>query len=102
MFLKEGRLIEEDISLFEEIHYRITVKQVEQAMVLLQKNQIQAIVESHQLKISITDGSLQNVLNLLHTEGVIVLDVEKQVTGSEDRYREIFGKQVEADEAPQV
>ena len=102
LFLKEGHLIEEDISLFEEIHYFILVDQVETAVSILQKSQIQAIVENHRLKILITHGSLQDVLKLLHTEGVVVLDVEKRVTGSEDRYRKIFGKQVEMHDTPQV
>lgn len=94
LFLKSGRLIQEDISLFEKTHYLITVDKLEQAKAILSKREIQVTLETQRLKIAINNDSLEDILKLLQAENIRVLDIEKLVTGSEDRYKKIFENQV--------
>lgn len=95
LFLKNGRLIQEDISLFEKKHYLITVDKLEQARAILSKREIQVILETQRLKIPVNNNdSLEYTLKLLQAENIRVLDIEKLVTGSEDRYKKIFENQV--------
>lgn len=102
LFLKDGKLIEEDLSHFEEIHYLISVNNLQTSMNILQENQIQLVVENKRLKLAVKYCSLQDILTLLQEANVKVIDVEKQVTGSEARYRKVFGKQVKSNETSQV
>lgn len=94
LFLKNGRLIQEDISQFEKTHYLITVDKLEQANAILSKREIQVTLETQRLKIAINNDSLEDILKLLQAENIRVLDIEKLVTGSEDRYKKIFENQV--------
>lgn len=94
LFLKNGRLIQEDISQFEKTHYLITVDKLEQANAILSKREIQVTLETQRLKIPINNDSLEDILKLLQAENIHVLDIEKLVTGSEDRYKKIFENQV--------
>lgn len=94
LFLKNGRLIQEDISQFEKTHYLITVDKLEQANAILSKREIQVTLETQRLKIPINNDSLEDILKLLQVENIRVLDIEKLVTGSEDRYKKIFENQV--------
>ena len=94
LFLKNGRLIQEDISQFEKTHYLITVDKLEQANAILSKREIQVTLETQRLKIPINNDSLEDILKLLQAENIRVLDIEKLVTGSEDRYKKIFENQV--------
>ena len=103
LFLKNGRLIQEDISLFEKKHYLITVDKLEQARAILSKREIQVILETQRLKIPVNNNdSLESILKLLQAENIRVLDIEKLVTGSEDRYKKIFENQVKLHETSQV
>lgn len=102
LFLKKGQLIKEDLSKFEEVSYFITVDRKEQAIETLQKHQINVNINNKCLVISMKNKSLQDVFLSLQSAGVQVLDIEKQVTGSEERYKQIFRDKVKQNEAASI
>ncbi|MGE8205547.1 ABC transporter ATP-binding protein [Heyndrickxia sp. NPDC080065] len=98
LFIKKGQLIEEDLSMFEETVYSFTVDKKNQAVKPLLECQIQVKIENDRLRIPVKNHSLQEILMILHENGVQVVDIEKRVSGSEDRYRQIFGEKEKKDE----
>lgn len=92
LFLKNGRLMKEDLSRFEETIYFITVDKKETAEMVLLDDNIPLRLEKNHISISLKNHSLQLVMLLLQESDVQVLDIEKRISGSEERYRQIFGK----------
>ncbi|MGY3717437.1 ABC transporter ATP-binding protein [Sutcliffiella cohnii] len=90
LFLKDGTLMEEDLSQFEQACYLITVNQPLYAVELLQKSGIQTLESNEKLSIYSNDASIHEVISLLVKNELTILDIEKKVIGSEDRYRKIF------------
>lgn len=90
LFLKDGTLMEEDLSQFEQACYLITVNQPLYAVELLQKSGIQTLESNEKLSIYSNDTSIHEVISLLVKNELTILDIEKKVIGSEDRYRKIF------------
>lgn len=90
LFLKDGTLMDEDLSQFEQACYLITVNQPLYAVELLQKSGIQTVESNEKLSIYSNDTSIHEVISLLVKNELTILDIEKKVIGSEDRYRKIF------------
>lgn len=93
LFLKDGKLIEEDLSQFTEVVYYLTVPSLTEGVNVLQKNVIPVTVERERLILNLKESplGLEEILMLLSREGIPILDIEKRVTGAEERYRQIFG-----------
>ncbi|WP_100012142.1 ABC transporter ATP-binding protein [Lentibacillus sediminis] len=102
LFLKNGRLIKEELSLFELVHYFITVDQPSLAMKTLEKHQMPITIENHQLKFPDKDRLLHNVLEILQAHDIEILGIEQRKTGSEQRYRKIFADKDDPHAAFQV
>lgn len=94
LFLKKGNLIPEDMKEFEEVHYQIEVDDFEQAKTVLIEGAFTVDYESDRIHLNKADHSLHEVLQLLESKAIVVLDIEKRVLGSEDRYRKIFSDQL--------
>lgn len=90
LFLKEGNLIEEDISQYEETSYILTVKDLERAKNLLGKEMKKMEINNNKLEIVPNGIPLSKIISLLDEEQIEVKDIEKRIRGSEERYQEIF------------
>lgn len=102
LFLKKGHLINEDLSLFEENVYLISVDQLPSAVNTLHEHHFDLSVVHQRLKFSERDNHLNEVLLCLQSQDLQVLDIEKVKSGSEARYRQIFGEKDENDGPLQI
>lgn len=93
LFLKDGQLIEEDISQHEKTYYYLTLSHLDLAQTVLSKRQIPNEIIDEKLQIQIEHATINNVLQQLNDHEIEVLDIEKKVLGSEDRYQKIFGSE---------
>lgn len=92
LFLKNGTLIEEDISKYEQLSYILTLDNSSKAHKILQNAGYKINKEDDKLIVS-TDGlSLSGVFGILNQQDIEIHDMEKRILGSEDRYQKIFGK----------
>jgi|GEM_PF-154938 len=102
LFLKKGRLIQEDLSVFEQVRYKITVDALEQADRLLHAAAIPFEITDGALHILHTDSPLDRVLQELQRHEILILDIDKTVSGSEERYRKIFTEGADGYEPAEV
>lgn len=93
LFLKDGKLIEEDLSQFTEVVYYLSVPIAAEGMNVLQRNGIPVTAERERLILAMKEIpiELEEIFMLLGRAGIPILDIEKRVTGAEERYRQIFG-----------
>lgn len=94
LFLKDGQLLKENLADYENVYYHFMVHNLETPEILL--NNTKAIVKSYaddRLVLSLNGTPLTEILKVFNQEGIVILDVEKKVVGSEERYQELFGKQ---------
>ncbi|MFD1032879.1 ABC transporter ATP-binding protein [Metaplanococcus flavidus] len=98
LFLKDGQLLNENLADYENVYYHFTLTTLEDPEPLLKDTK--AIVKSfadNRLVLSLNGTALTEILGIFDREGMVITDVEKKVVGSEERYKELFGKQ-EAEE----
>lgn len=102
LFLKKGNLIQEDMSAFEQIRYQIQVDKPEEAERALRAAAIPFENSSGRLHVYQADAELDRVLRLFGFQGVTIVDIDKKVFGSEERYRKIFTEETKANELVEV
>lgn len=90
LFLKDGRLIKEDISRYENNFYQLIVDNPFQAKNVLEKEGMQVEVIDNSLQVYLADNKIDHLFSSLNKNGIVLDDIEKKVFGSEDRYRNIF------------
>ncbi|KON69285.1 ABC transporter ATP-binding protein [Peribacillus butanolivorans] len=90
LFLKNGVLIHEDLSAHKQVWYEIKVMDVEMAEFILSEANITTKFEGNRLYICLKDENLQNIFELLKLHNIVVLDIEKKILGTEERYKKIF------------
>lgn len=91
LFLHNGILLKEDLSVAEQTYYALSFSNPEAAQAILQKANFQIIsMENRKLTILLGNSSLHDVFALLHQKGIEIEDIEKKIVGSEDRYQAIF------------
>lgn len=90
LFLKNGSLIIEDISLYEKVCYQFTTDNIEKAQEILKANNMQNEVVQDKLQVYPNGFTINKVISVLDQKGITVLDMDKRVIGSEDRYQKIF------------
>ena len=90
LFLKDGLLIEEDISKYEKIRFEISVSDVNTAMEVLKEASIQVENADGKLILYNEKMSLNQTIQLLSEKNILIMDIEKKVLGSEERYKMIF------------
>ncbi|MET3576739.1 ABC transporter ATP-binding protein [Bhargavaea ullalensis] len=98
LFLKDGRLLKENLKTLEQTFYVLTVDDPEAAETALRLAGI-PITEKTGAKLTVTpgDASINRLFLALDGRGIAVLDWEKIVLGAEDRYRALFGEQAAKD-----
>lgn len=93
LFLKNGSLIEEDISGYINTFYMIEVSPVTKAIKVLETMGVLIDqVENNKLYISRQDHIIHDVLLKLIDNQVEIIDFNKKMMGSEQRYQTIFGE----------
>ncbi|QTD40019.1 ABC transporter ATP-binding protein [Sporosarcina sp. Te-1] len=102
LFLKKGNLIQEDMSAFEQICYQILVDKPKEAERALRAAAIPFENISGRLHVYQTDAALDRVLRIFDFQDITIVDIDKKVYGSEERYRKIFTEETKADELVQV
>lgn len=102
LFLKKGRLIKENLSLLEETVYFISVDDMSEAVHVLNEQNIPVDIDNNRLKMMEKDYALHDVLILIQSKDIRVLGIEQERTGSEARYRQIFGNKDESHETLQI
>lgn len=94
LFLKDGRIIEENIRQNEILFYLVSVDQPEKGESVLRESSFP--FESVEGKIKLDDlHSLAEIMKKLGEAQVQVMDIEKVKMGTESRYRHLFTKEVE-------
>lgn len=91
LFLKEGKLIEVDMSVYNKIYYSFELSDRTRAIELLNEKSYHATPIENGLKVEMDKHSLDTVIDLIKTNQIQILDIQKEVTGSENLYEEIFG-----------
>lgn len=94
LFLKEGRLIKEDLSKHEHVYYELTVSDPAQSTEILKKAGFKVTEKEDTLQVNSENTPVNELIQLLVEQGIILEDIDKKVFGSEDRYQKIFGENV--------
>ena len=83
LFLKDGKLIEEDMTKYEKIYYHFLFSDLKHAQhVLLQEN-VQAVLTKKSLRIQLEHHTIQDLINIFHSHKINIVDIQKEVIGSE-------------------
>ena len=90
LFLKDGRLLQESMDRYENVHYQFSVSDPRKAQALAAEGAIESFLEDGLLTVSLGSLPLQAILDLLNNNGITINDVQKIETGSEKRYEELF------------
>ncbi|WP_353894028.1 ABC transporter ATP-binding protein [Proteinivorax hydrogeniformans] len=92
MFLKNGNLIKEDISVYEKTCYDLSLGNVDQAKEILAKKEIPVEIVDEKVRVFKEASSLYPVFLALEENNIILDDIQKKIWGSEERYKMIFGE----------
>lgn len=94
LFLKNGRLIAEDLSAHERTLYEITVNDPLAAKSILKALNVKIKnIENNKIVLFINGEYIQDMLQSLLEKKIKILDFNKKMIGSEERYQMIFGKE---------
>lgn len=98
LFLKKGQLIAEDIPHHKTTFYEITVDNVRKAQKTFKNITVPITFSGDRLKIYDKDMPINKVLRLLAQAEITILDIDRKVFSSEERYQKIFGETVKQNE----
>ena len=90
LFLKDGKLIEENMDSYEQVYYHVTIQDKQSLKLLLFAEGFEFEETDGGFKILLGSHEFQSLLSLLQQANVDVLDLQKEITGSEKRYEELF------------
>lgn len=90
IFLKAGKLMEVDMSKHEKTYYEFILSDVELATNLLKEKEYSFEHNENRLKVELTSEQLDGLIHVFQTNNIQIMDVQKEVTGSEKLYEEIF------------
>ncbi|HDR7640597.1 MULTISPECIES: ABC transporter ATP-binding protein [Bacillus] len=90
LFLKDGKLLEEDMAKYEKIFYHFLCSDLKHAQHVLLEENVQAVLTKKSLRIQIEHQTIQDLINIFHSHKINIIDIQKEVIGSEKRYEELF------------
>ncbi|MBD7984077.1 ABC transporter ATP-binding protein [Sporosarcina sp. Sa2YVA2] len=90
LFLKDGKLLEEHMDSYEKVYYHIAVQDKPSVASLLTAKAFDFMETDKGFKVLLGSQDFQSLLDLLHQSGAYVKDLQKEITGSEKRYEELF------------
>ncbi|WP_350342810.1 ABC transporter ATP-binding protein [Proteinivorax tanatarense] len=92
MFLKDGNLIKEDISVYEKTCYDLSISDSKKAKEVLEGYEIPVEIVDDKLRVFKEASDLYLVFKELEKNKIVLDDIQKKVWGSEERYKMIFGE----------
>ena len=90
LFLKDGKLTEVDMNNFENTYYEFVLSDHELAYRLLNEHGYEVEHAIGGIRLQLGSEQLDKVIDLIKGEGIQILDIQKEITGSEKLYKEIF------------
>lgn len=93
IFLKDGKLIEIDRSEHVETHYHFKLSNYELGLKVLNDSGYSIQTEDKVIKVDVREEALDQCIQQIQNSGIAILDIQKEVSGSEKLYEEYFGKQ---------
>ncbi|MFJ8262179.1 ABC transporter ATP-binding protein [Rummeliibacillus sp. NPDC094406] len=90
LFLKNGELIEENMQSYETTYYYFEVNDKFHALRMLEELHYTVEQFENGLKVNLGNYQLQRLLDELKAAEITILDMYKEVAGSEKRYEELF------------
>ncbi len=90
LFLKDGKLTEVDMNTFENTYYEFVLSNHGLAHRVLTEHEYDVEATSGGIRVQLDNEQLDNVIDLIKGEGIHILDIQKEITGSEKLYKEIF------------
>lgn len=90
LFIKDGNIIKEDISIYERTGYLLTVDDIEKAQNMLIEENIEVQTIDEKLLVFPSELTIHRIISLMNEKGIELLDMEKQILGSEDRYKKLY------------
>lgn len=90
LFLKDGKLTEVDMNNFENTYYEFVLSNHEVAHRVLKDHGYEAELDAQGIRLQLGHEQLDKVIDLFKGEGIQILDIQKEITGSEKLYKEIF------------
>ncbi|MBD8025378.1 ABC transporter ATP-binding protein [Ureibacillus sp. Re31] len=90
LFLKDKKIIQINTANYETVYYYLALSHSEKGKLILSENGFLVNEESGKLKIQLKDRSLSNVISILQNHQINIYDIEKEITGSEKLYEELF------------
>ncbi|PLR73578.1 ABC transporter ATP-binding protein [Bacillus sp. UMB0728] len=90
LFMKGGELIEENIALYEKVFYHVLVDDQGRAAIVLKENETNVSYDEEKFVFTTEECPLPSFIRLMEENNISILDVEKKVHGSEERYQRIY------------
>ncbi|QTD42119.1 ABC transporter ATP-binding protein [Sporosarcina sp. Te-1] len=90
LFLKDGKLTEVDMNHFEETYYDFVLSDYELPKRLLIEHGYEVEQDVMGIRLNLERDQLDQVIDLIKGEGVQIFDIQKEITGSEEIYKDIF------------
>ncbi|WP_339253635.1 ABC transporter ATP-binding protein [Sporosarcina sp. FSL W8-0480] len=90
LFLKDGKLTEVDMNDFEKTYYEFHLSNHGLAHRMLKEHGYEVEIASERIRIQLGNEQLDKVIELIKSEEIQILDIQKEITGSEKLYKEIF------------
>lgn len=90
IFLKDGKLIEVDRSEHEKTYYSFTLSDHKKAAQILREQGFSLEQIGESIRVQLEPGLLDQTIDLIKTEDIQIIDIQKEVAGSEYMYEKIF------------
>lgn len=94
LFLSEGKIINEDISIYKTIEYKLLLKEdfINKASLLL-KDDNNITLKGSNLIYRTKESDIQRFVNMMTENGIEFTEINKRKIGAEERYKSIFPEQ---------
>lgn len=93
IFLKDGHLIEIDRAEHVETHYKFKLSDLSLGKKVLIDSGYSIQTEKKAIKVDVREEALDQCIKRIQKNGISILDIQKEVSGSEKIYEDYFGKQ---------
>jgi ABC-2 type transport system ATP-binding protein len=90
LFLKNGELIEVDMNEYEAVNYHLVLSDPTKASKILQEKGYQVEGTDKGLKVQLQSPSLDLLIDSIKEYSIEIVDIQKEVSGSEKLYEELF------------
>lgn len=90
LFLKDKKILQINMEDHESVSYYLTLSDSEKGIAYLTNNGLLVREENGKLKFERKDHSLSTVISVLQDQQIEIYDIEKDITGSEKLYEELF------------